>query len=209
MAATAGNWRSAASPPPGFSPDGIACRPDCRGRSPRRARRRNRRSASRSAGVAGREMIAVDEIGVRRRRRSRRAPDARARGISSFQPICGILSAGSAGSIATTSPAIQPSPSTVSNSRPRSAISCMPTQMPRNGRPRADHRLAERRLEAGHRGEAAPAIGEGADARAARCARRAATSSGRAGHDDVGRRCRSRAAARSNALAAERRLPEP
>ena len=32
---------------------------------------------------------------------------------------------------------IQPSPSVTSYSRPRSAMSCMPTQMPRNGRPRA------------------------------------------------------------------------
>ena len=34
-----------------------------------------------------------------------------------------------------TSPAIQPSPSVTSYSRPRSARSCMPTQMPKNGRP--------------------------------------------------------------------------
>ena len=74
------------------------------------------------------------------------------------------LERGSRGSIATTSPAIQPRPSTVSNSRPRSAISCMPTQMPRNGRPRAITASCERLLEPGHRGEPAPAIGEGADA---------------------------------------------
>ena len=54
---------------------------------------------------------------------------------SSFQPICGTFSVLSDGVSATTSPGIQPSPWLVSNSRPRSAISCMPTQMPRNGLP--------------------------------------------------------------------------
>src|SRR5947209_15604913 len=42
------------------------------------------------------------------------------------------ISGGAIGSIATTSPPIQPSPSTVSNSRPRWAINCMPTQIPRS-----------------------------------------------------------------------------
>ena len=55
--------------------------------------------------------------------------------LSVFQPICGIFSCGSSGVMRSTSPAIQPSPSVTSYSRPRSAISCMPTQMPKNGRP--------------------------------------------------------------------------
>ncbi len=63
-----------------------------------------------------------------------------------------------------TSPAIQPRPSVTSYSRPRSAISCMPTQMPRNGRPLPRTRFLERLDHARHRIEPAPAIGEGADA---------------------------------------------
>jgi hypothetical protein len=50
-----------------------------------------------------------------------------------FQPICGIFSAGSTGSISFTSPAIQPKPLVIVFSSPRSDMSCMPTQMPRNG----------------------------------------------------------------------------
>ena len=140
--------------------------------------------------------------------RCRRTPDARARNCNSFQPICGILSAGSDGVSFATSPAIQPSPAMVSNSRPRVAISCMPTQMPRNGLPPLMHLLVQRLDHAGQGGEAAPAIGEGADA---------------GQHDAVGgarpspRRWSPRSrppdaasrAARSSALAAERRLPEP
>ena len=41
----------------------------------------------------------------------------------------------------------------------------MPTQMPRNGLPRSLHGLLERLEHAGHRVEAAHAIGKGADAR--------------------------------------------
>ncbi len=55
--------------------------------------------------------------------------------LSVFQPMCGIFSCGSAGVIRSTSPAIQPNPSVISYSRPRSASNCMPTQMPKNGRP--------------------------------------------------------------------------
>ena len=57
------------------------------------------------------------------------------RSFSVFQPMCGIFRLGSSGVMRSTSPGIQPRPSTTSYSRPRSAISCMPTQMPRNGRP--------------------------------------------------------------------------
>ena len=58
---------------------------------------------------------------------------------SAFQPICGSgrgWPAASRGSIGAISPAIQPSPGVCPCSSPRSAISCMPTQMPRNGRRR-------------------------------------------------------------------------
>ena len=82
----------------------------------------------------------------------------------------------------------------------------MPTQMPRNGRPRADHRLAERVFQTGHGGEAAPAIGEGADA-GQDDAVGAATSRGGWSPDHGGMPLS--AAARSKAFAAERRLPEP
>ena len=87
------------------------------------------------------EVVGVDEIGVVAGRRSRRAPGA-ARSITrSFQPMCGTFSARSAGSIRTTSPAIQPKPGTSSYSCPRVASICMPTQMPRKGRPCRLHRL--------------------------------------------------------------------
>ncbi len=79
--------------------------------------------------------------------------------------MCGILSAGSVGSMARTSPAIQSRPSVVSNSRPREARSCMPTQMPRNGRLLAVHRLFERCDHAGNGLQSALAIGVGAYAR--------------------------------------------
>ena len=71
------------------------------------------------------------------------------------------------------------SPGVIACSSPRSAMSCMPTQMPRNGVPlgtRIQHRLAQAR----DRGEPARAVGEGALARAARCGRRAATARGSA-----------------------------
>ena len=44
-----------------------------------------------------------------------------------------------------TSPAIQPRPGVTSYSRPRSAINCMPTQMPKNGRPLLAHALLRAR----------------------------------------------------------------
>ena len=44
-------------------------------------------------------------------------------------------------------------------------MSCMPTQMPKNGRPVLAHAPLQRLHHAGHRIEAAAAIGEGADAR--------------------------------------------
>ena len=85
------------------------------------------------------------------------------------------------------------------------AISCIPTQMPRNGRPCRD-RLIERLLHAGQRREAAPAIGEGADA-GQHHAIGVADILGRGDTTVVA--ISPSAAARSKAFAAERRLPEP
>ena len=119
-------------------------------------------------GVARHEVEGVHEIGVEARfARSgcRRKSDARGRASSVFQPICGILSAGSAGSIALTSPSIQPSPGVSPCSSPRSAIKLQPTQMPRNGLPRRPHALLQRLDHAGNGVEPALAVGEGADAR--------------------------------------------
>ena len=76
----------------------------------------------------------------------------------------GIFSPGRFGEIWATSPPIQPRPATTSCSSPRVAINCMPTQMPRNGRPRRRTASVERLHHAGHGVEAAAAIGEGADA---------------------------------------------
>ena len=84
--------------------------------------------------------------------------------LSVFQPICGIFRVGSDGAIRSTSPGIQPSPGITSYSRPRSAMSCMPTQIPRNGRARTAHAVVERLDHAADGVEPAPAIGEGADA---------------------------------------------
>ncbi len=69
---------------------------------------------------------------------------------SVFQPMCGIFSAGSARRDPVDLAAIQPSPSVTSYSRPRSAMSCMPTQMPRNGRPLRAHAFVQRLDHAGH-----------------------------------------------------------
>jgi hypothetical protein len=59
-----------------------------------------------------------------------------------FQPICGIFKAGFEGVISTTSPGIQSKPLVTVFSNPREDISCMPTQMPKNGRAVVDDRLA-------------------------------------------------------------------
>ena len=95
---------------------------------------------------------------------------------SDHQGVCGVpernpvrsspsaAAAGRAPSISAISPSIQPKPGVISCSRPRSAISCMPTQMPRNGVPAAVARL-DRLAHAGNRGQSARAVGEGALAR--------------------------------------------
>ena len=59
------------------------------------------------------------------------------------------------------SPLIQPKPGVTACSSPRSAISCMPTQMPRNGVP-ASVAVSIAVAHAGHGGQARGAIGEGA-----------------------------------------------
>lgn len=51
----------------------------------------------------------------------------------SFQPICGIFRDGSSVCIGTTSPSIQFNPAWAPCSRPRVAMSCIPTQIPRKG----------------------------------------------------------------------------
>ena len=156
-------------------------------RSPRAARR-NRSIATRSAGVGEPQMVAVHKIGMRARRSS---PTSNGCAAASFEsrssPYAGSLRSGSRGSIATTSPPIQPRPSIVSNSRPRSAISCMPTQMPRNGRPRTNHCLLRAPLRGrgrrrGPRRQSAKAPTPGRTMRSA-----AATHLGHARHVDLGR----------------------
>ena len=121
--------------------------------------------------------------------------------------MCGILSAGSFGSIAFTSPLIQPNPGVMRNSRPRSAISCAPTQMPRNGR-----RFSRTLVSSASRMPATastPALQSanaptpGSTTRSA-----AATAAGSAVTSMPTSASLSRAA-RSKALAAECRLPEP
>ena len=77
--------------------------------------------------------------------------------------MCGILKEGSRGSIAFTSPGIQPKPSLTSCSSPREAMSCMPTQMPRNGLALRDDLLFERLPQARNGHQPVAAILEGAD----------------------------------------------
>ena len=79
-----------------------------------------------------------------------------------FQPMCGTFSAGSEGATARTSPGMRSRPGITPCSRPRVARSCMPTQMPRNGRPRTVDDFVDRLDHAGDGIEAPPAIGEGA-----------------------------------------------
>ena len=133
---------------------------------------RGKRSAvigDRRAG--GRDRPAGNDSCGRNRRacpvRARRAPDApsgRLAGRSSFQPICGIFSDGSDGAIATTSPAIQPRPCDrlefAAIRRPSAACRrrCRETAVPR-----PMTASTQRLFQPRHRGEAAAAIGEGAD----------------------------------------------
>ena len=93
-------------------------------------------------------------------------------------------------------------------SRPSVAISCMPTQMPRNGTPLPITRSSSTSTMPVTAIEPGAAIGEGADAGQHDAIGRA-HHLGVGGDDDRRRRRRASRAARSNALAAERRLPEP
>ena len=68
--------------------------------------------------------------------------------------------------------ATQPEPSVTVYSRPRSAMSCIPTQMPRKGRPGAV-RLIERLNHSWNGIKPAPAVGERAHAPATQCDPRA------------------------------------
>ena len=112
------------------------------------------------------EMIGMDEIGVQPFAAGRMPANSGCWRLSSivFQPICGIFSAGSAGVISLTSPAIQPKPLVTVFSRPRSDISCMPTQMPRNGRALAIATSSTASPMPATACEAGAAIGIGADA---------------------------------------------
>ena len=120
--------------------------------------------------------------------------------------MCGILRAGSAGSMRRTSPGIQPRPGVSPNSSPRVASSCMPTQMPRNGAPRCVPLRVIASITPGTRLEAAHAGREGADARQ----HHAVGAGDRLG---IGGDARSRsapaAATALSAFSAERRLPDP
>ena len=121
--------------------------------------------------------------------------------------MCGIFSAGSFGAMAFTSPLIQPKPGVVRNSRPRSAISCAPTQMPRNGRCLSRTVVSRASRMPGMaltpRSQSAKAPTPGSTTRSA-----ALTSAGSA-LTAMPTRAPLSQAARSNALAAECRLPEP
>ena len=86
-----------------------------------------------------------------------------------------------------TSPFIQPKPSVTSYSHPRSAMSCMPTQMPRKGRPRVRTQSSSASTIPSTAGQAAPAIRKGAPTRQHNAV---GTSDpiGIAGHGDLGRK---------------------
>ena len=111
-AATSGNWRSAQGRASGSSRDGTACRRRCRGRRWRYGaaivgRARRRRRDPRDAGDrSARNRRAAHPA----RSGCRREADARLATSSVFQPMCGIFSAGSAGSIGARRRAIQPRP---------------------------------------------------------------------------------------------------
>ncbi len=128
---------------------------------------------------------------------------------SVFQPICGIFETWVARlDLDRPRRGSSRAPSVTSYSRPRSAISCMPTQMPKNGRPCTRTRLVQRftmPLSASSpRRQSAKAPTPGSTTRSARY-----NDIGIAGHDDRLVDAASARAARSNALAAECRLPEP
>ena len=167
MASTSGNWRSGPGRAPGSSRDGTACRRDCRGRPRRSPARHSRRRPEPASARVGVEMVGMDEIGVQPVVAGRDAVEQRMRAVS--RESCSSRSAessapGRLGVISFTSPAIQPKPLVTVFSRPRSDISCMPTQMPRKGLASLDRRLVDRLPHAGDGARPAAAIGIGADA---------------------------------------------
>ena len=178
--------------------------PDHRGKRPavigdRRAGRRHRRAGN---GSCERN----------RRGAARPSPSSTGcsrRGARSFQPMCGIFSAGSTGcDRARRRRRSSPRPSVVSNSRPRSRHQLHADADAEKRPAAADHRLDQRRFQAraprqdpaGNRQRRRP--------RAARSARRRRPRPAGWSRRSV-RPIPASAAARSNALAAERRLPEP
>ena len=87
------------------------------------------------------------------------------RNSSSFQPICGILSAGSRG-VDRHHLAVDPAEPGDGLELAAALRHQLHADADAEKRPAATHhRLVQRLFHAGHRGEAAPAIGEGADAR--------------------------------------------
>ena len=148
--------------------------------------------------IAAAQRVAVHEIGVIAGLEARPAADARrARSRSAFQPICGRRRLGRRPSRRSRRRSSR-SPAVIACSSPRSAISCMPTQMPRNGVPASvAASIASRRpgTAARPRAQSAKAPWPGSTMRSA-----AATVVGVGGDDDVGveaRRARPRARARA------------
>ena len=109
------------------------------------------------------EMIAVHKIGVRAGRRARRAADAPPAVSSSFHPICGIFSAESRG-LDRHHLAVDPAEAVDGLEFATALCHQLHADADPEERARADHdRLIQRRFETGNRGEAAPAVGKGAD----------------------------------------------
>ncbi len=125
--------------------------------------------AIRSSSMGGPELIGMHEIGVQSVVADRNAVQQRMH--ARVAAACSSPYAGSSGSDRTgmnrgrPRRESSPSPSVTSHSRPRSAISCMPTQMPKNGLAALAHAVVQRIDHARHGIETAAAIGKGADAR--------------------------------------------
>ena len=152
----------------------------------------------------------MHEIGVQALRTERQAVEQRVRRatLSVFQPMCGIFRFGSLGAMRSTSPAIQPSPA-VDLVFAAALGQQLHADADAEERPAfAAHRFLERRDHAGDGVETAPAIGEGADAGQHHPVGRRHDRRIVRHHDRLSQAGISRAA-RSNALAAECRLPEP
>ena len=204
--ATAGNWRGCAMPPPGSSPDGIACRRDCRARPSRRPGRRNRWSRAPRRAIAAAQRIGVDEIGVGARRQSgeqRVAPGG--------NPACSSPSAAASapGGVHRRDLAGDPAEARRGAVLEAALGHQLHADADAEERPAGgDHRLE--RLDA----SPAPRQGRARNrrrrrGRAARCDRRAATSSGRAVTGDLGRDARHGRRRGRAPASAEARLPEP